>query len=39
MKPDPQEIVLVGLPVLIEAVAVVMLIAMIAVWAAIGSAP
>jgi len=39
VKPDPREIVLVGLPILIEAVAVVLLVGMIAVWAAIGSAP
>ena len=38
IRPDPREIVLVGLPIMIEAVAVVLFVGMIAVWAAIGSA-
>lgn len=36
-KPDPVVIVAVGLPVLAEVVAVVLFIAAIAVWAAIGA--
>jgi len=39
IRPDPREIVLVGLPIMIEAVAVILFVGMIAVWAAIGSTP
>jgi hypothetical protein len=36
-KPDPVELVAIGVPILLEAVAVVLFIGMIAVWVALAS--